>query len=311
MLAAAVAAACADASSGPASLDASVVRYARRVCAGGTPCQELGAAHPDGTPAPETDGFTWYERPTWTLDGSRVAFVRGGAVMVRDGTGARVLIPQAAGTTGETPSWSANGATIAYGRGSGIVCTMPAAGGGERCTGLAEYAQYYFLALAPDGRTVAARFDSAGRDDTGMPGSVPRGLVRIDVATGARTPVPVSGAGPWFESLALSPDGSLLAFAARAGDRGAVPRVYVVAAKGGLARRLTGLAGGTAEHSPVWSPDGRWVAVAIADSTRLGPASWSGGYGPASWDVHAVRAEGGEMRRVTTGAGAHPIGWHR
>ncbi|MBL8067717.1 MAG: PD40 domain-containing protein [Armatimonadetes bacterium] len=79
-----------------------------------------------------------------------------------------------------------------------------------------------------------------------------------------------------MRSLALSPDGSNLAFSYR-GD------IWVVPSGGGRAIALT--TNVEEDDKPVWSPDGKWIAFA---SDREG-----------SWDIFAVPVEGGETARLT------------
>jgi C-terminal processing protease CtpA/Prc/Tol biopolymer transport system component len=80
----------------------------------------------------------------------------------------------------------------------------------------------------------------------------------------------------WLRYAAISPKGDQVAFSYR-GD------LWVVAADGGEARPLTGHV--AYEHSPVWSPDGEWIAFA---SDRHG-----------NFDVFVVASRGGKARRVT------------
>lgn len=78
-------------------------------------------------------------------------------------------------------------------------------------------------------------------------------------------------------SLAISPDGSRLAYVHR-GD------LWVAPATGGLATPITTHV--EQEEAPVWSPDGRQIAFS---SNRFG-----------SYDIFVAPAEGGEVRRITT-----------
>jgi Tol biopolymer transport system component/C-terminal processing protease CtpA/Prc len=96
----------------------------------------------------------------------------------------------------------------------------------------------------------------------------------LDPITGARLP-------------ALSPDGKRLAFVYR-GD------LWLASAKGGRATPLTQHI--ETDTSPVFSPDGQWIAFA---SRRSG-----------SLDIFAVPAEGGPARQLTWHAGTDvPQGW--
>ncbi len=84
----------------------------------------------------------------------------------------------------------------------------------------------------------------------------------------------------WLRHSAISPDGSLIAFAYK-GD------IWTVPAGGGEARQLTSNA--AYDSHPVWSPDSRLIAFA---STREG-----------STDVWLMPREGGAPHRLTTSSG--------
>lgn len=88
-------------------------------------------------------------------------------------------------------------------------------------------------------------------------------------------------------SLALSPDGSRLAFSYQ-GD------VWVAPAKGGRAVPITNHV--EMDDNPIWSPDGQYVAFA---SNRSG-----------NWDVYVVPSDGGTTRRLTWYSGSDiPSDW--
>lgn len=96
-------------------------------------------------------------------------------------------------------------------------------------------------------------------------------------------PSPLIGA----RSLALSPDGSKLAFSYQ-GD------IWVVPSNGGRAVPLTNNV--EMDDNPVWSPDGKWIAFA---SNRSG-----------NNDIYLVPAEGGQSRRLTWFSGSDvPSDW--
>ncbi|MCB8933232.1 MAG: PD40 domain-containing protein [Chthonomonadaceae bacterium] len=96
-------------------------------------------------------------------------------------------------------------------------------------------------------------------------------------------PLPLIGA----RSLALSPDGSRLAFTYR-GD------VWVAPSVGGKAEPVTNHV--EMDDNPVWSPDGKWIAFS---SNRFGGNC-----------IFAVPAEGGAARRLTWFSGSEvPTDW--
>lgn len=85
----------------------------------------------------------------------------------------------------------------------------------------------------------------------------------------------------WMRHSAISPDGSLIAFAYK-GD------IWTVPTAGGQAKQLT--THPAFDSYPVWSPDSRHIAFA---STREG-----------SFDVWLMPREGGEPHRLTTSSGS-------
>ena len=85
----------------------------------------------------------------------------------------------------------------------------------------------------------------------------------------------------WLRNVAISPDGSAIAFTYK-GD------IFTVAPTGGPARQIT--SGSDYETAPVWSPDSKTIVFA---SDREG-----------SLDLYAVAATGGTPRRLTTNSGS-------
>ena len=91
-----------------------------------------------------------------------------------------------------------------------------------------------------------------------------------------------AGAAPlWLRNVAISPDGSTIAFTYKG-------NIFTVPAKGGDARQLT--SGSSYNTAPVWSPDGSKIAFG---SDRDG-----------SMDVFVVNSKGGVPKRLTTNSGA-------
>jgi Tol biopolymer transport system component/imidazolonepropionase-like amidohydrolase len=135
-------------------------------------------------------------------------------------------------------------------------------------------------------------------------------LHRLDVASGALTPIPFTArvqrtiselanfqvkqeddsfAVRFTRWQSASPDGRRLAFQA-------VGRVWVMDVPNGTPRRLTSDGFVPFEYSPSWSPDGQWIAF----------TSWEDSVSGHLWKV---RASGGTPERLTRGAGeyANPV----
>lgn len=108
------------------------------------------------------------------------------------------------------------------------------------------------------------------------------GPVRIDIATGAVTPIP-RGEGV----LDWSPDGAHILMSEGAGNP--TERLVAVDAHGTGATVLTDYLQVTLQTTPVWSPDGRWVAYVGNDG-----------------NIHQVSVEGQHRFQVSTEAGQSP-----
>jgi tricorn protease len=115
-----------------------------------------------------------------------------------------------------------------------------------------------------------------------------RAAIGILVLAGAFAPLPILAdnsvppLGPesnplWLRYPAISPDGTTIAFSFRG-------HIFTVPAAGGVAIPLT--AGPAHDSSPVWSPDGKFIAFA---SDRYGHN-----------DVYLTSPQGGAVRRLTT-----------
>ncbi|MDE5989187.1 MAG: DPP IV N-terminal domain-containing protein [Duncaniella sp.] len=90
----------------------------------------------------------------------------------------------------------------------------------------------------------------------------------------------MSAAPLWLRNVAISPDGTTIAFTYKG-------NIFTVPAKGGDARQLT--SGGSYNTLPVWSPDGSKIAF---NSDREG-----------SLDIFVVDSKGGVPKRLTTHSG--------
>jgi dipeptidyl aminopeptidase/acylaminoacyl peptidase len=92
----------------------------------------------------------------------------------------------------------------------------------------------------------------------------------------------------WLSDPRVSPDGERIAFVVATLDEERdeyLSNVWLVDRKGGRPRRFT--AGRRRDHSPRWSPDGRWLAfVSERDGARRP-------------QLHVIPADGGEPTRLT------------
>lgn len=165
-------------------------------------------------------------------------------------------------------------------------------------------------ALSPDGGTVVYSSSRAAKDGERV------ALRALNLKSGVERPLAASPARDF--NPRFSPDGGRVAFLS---TRGGLPQVYVVALKGGKARRLTSLPQGVG-GGPVWSPDGRWLAFTAGPSgEKRDPAAAyrltrhihrfddMGNLDDAVQHLYILPAAGGPARRLTNDGGhcANPV----
>lgn len=237
--------------------------------------------------------------PTWSPDGRWIAYTRnrlvhdktqdaivGDLYVIRpDGTAKRLVARNA-----EAPTWSPDGKAIAFMR---FVCAEP-----PTCAGVDNPYELFMVEVDSGG----ARRLSFNRDLRRQPIMVARrrldcfrgdyglSLMRPDGTRGPRL------TRKWFNANpSWSPDGKLLAF-------DDFNDVYVVAAPGGRAHRLTPNPG--PDFHPVWSPDGRLIAYL---SNHI-CAQRSGCTAHEPMQVWVMNRDGANSKAVT-GYGWGPPSW--
>ncbi len=203
----------------------------------------------------------WQSYPRLSPDGTRIAFIysQGGtgprqlAVVGLDGTGLRVLVPDA-GTTLASPAWGADGSTI-YWTGADGIEGIPAAGGAAQ-----ELYSYPFNAFVnPD-------VSRAGDVMVwGVSGLSP--MRHLDFQSGVVRPFSANGS-----RIRLSPDEKSVAFTLDT-------NVWVAAVDGGSGVYAFGstptlmLDGGTLAVAAEWLPSGTELAVATDRGLEVLPVA--------------------------------------
>src|SRR5262245_5383997 len=168
--------------------------------------------------------------------------------------------------------------------------------------------------IAPDGKSIVLVVSRANFEENRFDAD----LVSVDVASGATRPLTSGRRG--LGQPRWAPAGDRLAFLAMgpaSPGHEAKPQVFVMAMAGGDPRRVTDAPGGVQHFS--WSPDGQTIAFATTDE----PPKVSGierhnrsfeiqnddfliQTAPLPTHVWVVSANGGEARRVTSGAWSLP-----
>jgi len=169
--------------------------------------------------------------------------------------------------------------------------------------------------IAPDGKSIVVVVARANYDENRYDAD----LVIVDIGSGNQrvlTHERRSVSHPRF-----SPNGHRLAFLANVAlASGQQPRaqIFVMPMGGGDARRITNAPKGVQQFA--WSPDGQMIAYATEDELekKTGPERFNDSFEVGNDDfliqsqalpTHAwlVRADGGEARRLTSGAWSLPI----
>jgi TolB protein len=230
----------------------------------GLAVSESGRIYVDGKPVARGT------EPAWSRDGSRLAYVRGGALYVAraDGSGEhRVVAPPA-----DSPSWSPDGKRIVFSTGRDIVVVRLADGRRMR---LAHGAKPYLLnvtpSYSPDGARIAfARSLDAYNTDIFVMRADGTQLRRV-----TRSPASDSTFGE-EHGPAWSPDGRTLVYVSN--RRGVSWELYRIDVNGGREQRLTNTPSRRYnENAPRFSRDGTEilyvhdgrVAVVRADGTDV------------------------------------------
>jgi dipeptidyl aminopeptidase/acylaminoacyl peptidase len=223
-----------------------------------------------GEPKQLTSGPSSATTPRWSPDGRKIAFLNGGQIWTMDPDGSDKKQVTRISTGADGPVWSPDGRLIAFA--SDIYPDCP----DDECNRRRDEA----AEANPVKPHVAERL--LYRHWTSWKGAkrthvfvVPSsGGAARDLTPGDYDAPPFSLGGP--ADYAFSPDSRELAFARNTDKVEAIstnPDIFTVPVAGGEPRRLTGANRG-ADQSPLYSPDGRYLAYRSQATPGFESARW-------------------------------------
>jgi TolB protein len=214
-------------------------------------------------------------------------------VMDPDGRNRRVVYEHPA-QNALAPVWSPAGDRIAFSLGAFFaagragtpahLAIIGADGSGLRMLTSGE-GNYGFPSWSPDGKRIVARSAAAGA----------KGLVIVDVGTGAMTPLTSGAQTDNFP--AWSPTRDLILFTS---DRDGDWELYTMRPDGRDLKRLTTSPGNDAHAT--WSLDGEWIAFASARGGFKDEMPVGEGGGQGAGDIFVMRWDGSDIRQLTDDA---------
>ncbi|HEY0083718.1 MAG TPA: S9 family peptidase [Pyrinomonadaceae bacterium] len=223
-----------------------------------------------GEPVQLTTGDASASSPRWSPDGKRIAFVRGGQIHTMDATGGDVKKITSISTGAGDPVWSPDGRWLAfvsdiYPDCADDACNQKRDAEAEASKVKAKVIDrllYRHWSAWKDGKRTHVFVVSAD------------GGAARDLTPGDFDAPPFSLGGP--TDYAFSPDSRELAFARNTEKVEATSTnndIFIVPLAGGEPQRITGDNKGS-DQSPVYSPDGRYLAYRSQATAGFESARW-------------------------------------
>ena len=177
---------------------------------------------------------------------------------------------------------------------------------------LAKITSVFDPQISPDGKSVVVVVARPNLDKDRSDSE----LVRIDIATGAQHVLTQDRRG--VGSPRWSPSGDRLAFEATSGEgKDAKPQVFVLSMSGGDARKITDAPEGVEQFA--WRPNGQDIAYVTSDEPpnkkeiekhhdafEVGDNDFLATEAPQPSHIWLVSADGGQAKRLTSGAWSLP-----
>lgn len=224
-------------------------------------------------PTPLTESRRFDRHPSYSPDGSRIAFIRGTNVWVMNADGSDPRRLTRGRAAAECPGWSPDGSTIVYARGGDLWTVDPDAPDARRIA--RTRADEYCPSWSPVGSTIAFVLEGPGRLRFDIALMTPEGSERRRVTADRRTQF----APDW------APDGTSIVY--NEYDTFGIADVATIAPDG-TDRTLVFDGEPYGAYDPVFSPDGLLIAFSL-DA------------GGDDRDIWVIEADGGNPSRATRG----------